>query len=105
RTASGIGLYAESKSLVLVGGAVTERNLRGLHPGAAAFGICVYRIVIAAGRIERGSVRCPDQADMSVRLLDHLLEGGLPLVIARNVIEKDELRRICLFAIPARTLK
>src|SRR6516225_1898339 len=62
--------------------------------GACALVVDIDGVVVPARGIKRVAVWREDEANMGVRLLDHLGERGLGLVGAGHVVQEDVLRRV-----------
>ncbi len=92
--AAGIRLNADADPRIAVRAAVAQGDRRSGRECAALFAIDIDGIIVATRGVDRVAIRCPDQAGMGVRLLDHLGQHGRRLVGAGDIIQEDVLGRI-----------
>src|SRR5262249_52963449 len=78
---AGVGLDPQPDALIVAQGDLRPRR----DEGASALVVDIDGVVVPARGIKRVSVRREDEANMGVRLADHLGERGLGLVGAGHV--------------------
>jgi hypothetical protein len=72
---------------------VAQAQYRAERPGVADLAVGVDGVIATAGGVQRVAVGREGQADVRVRLRDHLLEEGRLGVRSADVVDEQELRR------------